>query len=129
VPRPAKHQLFSKAEAGRRIRSLRESRGRTQAELALFLGIPQSNLSDMERGVRGLTVHQAVKLAQALKVSTDDILIGKAGSNGGSERTPPTSLKLLRRLRRIEQLPTARQRVILKLLDALIEQDPGHSAS
>ena len=120
VPRPPKNLEFSKAESGRRIRALREGRGVTQVELARTLGLPQSNVSEMERGVRGLTVHQAVRLARALKVSTDEIL-----RSGNGSRTPKAapSLKLLRRLQKIEQLPEARQRVVLKLIDALIAQE------
>lgn len=120
MPRPPKNVVFSKAEAGRRVRSIRESQGTTQVELARALGIPQSNVSEMERGVRGLTVHQLYKLAKALKVSADEIL---RGSNGSHETKPPTSLKLLRRLQRIEKLPEARQRVVLKFIDALIDQE------
>jgi transcriptional regulator with XRE-family HTH domain len=101
------------------MRVLRERRGLTQAELANTLGITQSNVSDMERGVRGLTVHQVVKLAKALRVSADEILSGPNGSDGGKG---PRSLKLLRRLRRIEQLPEPRQRAVLKVLDALLDQ-------
>ena len=119
LPRPPKHVLFSKQEAGRRVRALRESQGMTQVELARSLGIPQSNVSEMERGVRGLTVHQVVKLAKALKVSTDVILL----DNGKHEHKAATSLKLIRRLQRIERLPEARQRIVLKFVDALIDQE------
>jgi hypothetical protein len=35
-------------------------------------------------------------------------------------------VKLLRRIQRIEQLPEARQRVVLKFIDALIDQESGH---
>jgi transcriptional regulator with XRE-family HTH domain len=115
---------FTKAEAGQRIRSIRDSRGLTQVEMARALGIPQSNVSAMERGTRGLTVHQVVKLAKVLKVSADEILIGR---NGSHETKPPTSLKLLRRLQRIEKLPEARQRVVLKFIDALIDQETGRT--
>lgn len=123
VPKPPKHVEFSKAEAGRRVRALREGRGMTQVELARALGLPQSNVSEIERGVRGLTVHQTVKLARALKVSTDEILLGKNGHPVAAKAAP--SLKVLRRLQGIEQLPEPRQRVVLKLVDALIQQEAG----
>ena len=121
VPRPPKNEEFSKAEAGRRIRALREQRGMTQVELARALKLPQSNVSEMERGARGLTVHQALKLARALRVTTDTILTG----NGSAAGKVAPSLKLLRRLQKIEQLPEARQRVVLKFIDALIDQETG----
>lgn len=124
MPSPPKNVQFTKAEAGRRIRSIRESRGFTQVEMARALGIPQSNVSAMERGTRGLSVHQVVKLAKVLKVSTDAILLG----NGKHEQKPATSLRLIRRLQRIERLPEARQRVVLRFVDALIDQEAAGNA-
>jgi transcriptional regulator with XRE-family HTH domain len=120
VPRPPKNVEFSKAEAGQRIRAIRESLGTTQVEVAKALGIPQSNISEIERGVRGLTVHQAVRLARAFRVTTDQILVGR---NGSTQKRPAASLKLLRRVQRIEKLPEARQRIVLKFIDALIDQE------
>ena len=119
MPRPPKHVVFSREEAGRRSREQREAQGVTQVELAKTLGVTQSNVSEMERGIRGLTVHQVVKLARALKVSTDAIL---SGENGHGEKKSPSSLKVIRRLKRIEQLPEPRQRAVLKVLDALLDQ-------
>ncbi len=120
MPRPPKNEVFTKAEVGRRVRELRASRGLTQAELARKLGMPQPNVSEIERGGRGLTVHQAVRLAKALGVTTDAIL---QGATEGTAARPGTSLKLRRRLQKIEELPEARQRVVLKLLDALLYQE------
>ena len=64
-------------------------------------------------------MHQAVKLAKALKVSTDEILMG---TNGSSQPRAAGSLRLLRRLQRIERLPEAKQRTVLKVFDALLDQ-------
>ena len=120
MPRPPKNVLFSKQEVGRRIRALREQRALTQVELAQVLRVTQSNVSEMERGVRGLTIHQVVKLAKALRTSTDAILVGK---NGSQHADATSDLKLRRRVQRIGKLPPARQRVVLKFLDALIDQE------
>jgi transcriptional regulator with XRE-family HTH domain len=105
---------------GDRLRRLREARDITQVRLAALLGVTQSNVSEMERGIRGVTAHQAVKLAKALRVSIDEILIGR---NDTVEKTPLRSVKLLRRIQRIEKLPEPRQRVVLKFIDALIDQE------
>ena len=61
-PGPPKHVVFSAEEAGQRVRGAR-GQGVT-VELAKALGVTQSNVSEMERGIRGLTVHQVVKLGQ-----------------------------------------------------------------
>jgi len=124
LPRPPKNVSFSKKEAGERIRRMREARDVTQVTLAKTLGVTQSNVSEMERGVRGITTHQVVRLAKALRVSIDQILVG---ANGATEKTPLGTLKLLRRVQKIEKLPDARQRVVLKFIDALIDQESGRT--
>jgi transcriptional regulator with XRE-family HTH domain len=119
VPRPPKNVVATKEEIGRRLRAIRDARGVTQVELAELLGIDQSNVSSIERGVRGLTVHQAVKLAKALKVTTDEILMP---ANGKLEAKSLKSVRLARRVQRIEALPESKQRAVLKVLDALLDQ-------
>lgn len=122
LPHPPKNVVATKDEIGRRLRAIREARGVTQVELAKLLGIDQSNVSSIERGVRGLTIHQAVKLAKALKVTTDDILMP---ANGKHEAKSLKSVRLARRVQRIEALPEAKQRAVLKVLDALLDQQGG----
>jgi len=107
----------SKKELGSRLRALRQSHGISQSQVARLLGVDQSHISNVERGVRGLTIQQVVKLSRALAVPTDEIL-----NNG---RRPPAvrslrSGRMLRRLQRIEELPVAQQQAILKILDGLL---------
>lgn len=119
MPRPPKYELFSKEQAGRRIRVLRKERGLTQTELAKALGIDQSNVSSIERGARGLTVHQALKLARALGVSTDEILAGAAAPSAESR-----DRRFLRRLQKIERLPKRDQQALLRTIDAFLKGSP-----
>jgi transcriptional regulator with XRE-family HTH domain len=115
--RPSKKIVISNKEIGRRVKALRRRKGITQAELAKLLGTIQSNISNIERGARGLTVQQIVRLCKALGVSTDEILIEeKAPKEVRSLR----SAKLLRCLQQIEALPVADQRMALKLLEGLL---------
>lgn len=125
MARLPKKPAFSKKDVGARLRRLREARDVSQVELAKRLGVTQSNVSEMERGIRTVTSHFAVKLSKSLRVSIDEILIG---SNGAAEKTPLSSVKLLRRVQRIEELPEARQRVVLKFIDALIDQEGGRQS-
>src|SRR5512138_2205839 len=83
LPRPPKEEVVSKKQIGERLRALRQARELTQAELAEILGTKHTNVSGVERGVRGLTVQQIVKLARALDVSPDAIL-----GNGGKGTLP-----------------------------------------
>lgn len=120
LARLPKKPAFSKKDVGARLRRVREARDISQVELAKRLGVTQSNVSEMERGIRSVTSDLAVKLARTLRVSVDEILVG---GNHTAEKTPLASVKLLRRVQRIEKLPEARQRVVLKVIDALIDQE------
>jgi transcriptional regulator with XRE-family HTH domain len=111
--------VLSKEDFGGRIRALRMQKGMTQVDLGKKLGMPQSNVSELERGVRGLTVRQLLKLSTILSVSTDEILLGHATSTNGRRAL---SLKVLRRAQRIQELAPAKQRALLELLDAFLDK-------
>jgi len=108
--------VVSKKEIGLRVKLLRQQQGLTQVELAKRLDMTQSNLSAIERGARGVTVHQVVRLALALRASTDEILL--ADKAPVLERRP--SKRLMKRLQRIAELPDRDQRIILQLLDGFV---------
>ena len=57
------------------------------------------------------------ELARALKASTDELL----GLEPVKDGTSPRTARLLKRLRRVEELPPADQRAVLKLVDALVQ--------
>ncbi len=113
---PPKEIVISKQEIGVRLRALREAREMTQAELAQLMGTKNTVVSDIERGTRGLTLHQVARLARALSVSTGDLLddpkMKKAnGSKGGI---------LPSRFERIKTLPRAKQQAINELIDTFL---------
>jgi len=58
-----------------------------------------------------------ISFAQALGVTTDELL----GLKGSKNNVKKPSLKILRRLNKIEQLPLPQQRVLLKTIDTFIE--------
>lgn len=51
-----------------RIRDIRKSRGITQAQLGSRIGLPQSEISRIERGRRTLSVPRLCCIAAALEV-------------------------------------------------------------
>ena len=57
-----------------RIRDLREDSDLTQKQVAEYLNSDQSNYSKVERGVRALSLDEAVKLAHLYKTSVDYLL-------------------------------------------------------
>jgi transcriptional regulator with XRE-family HTH domain len=118
MPKPAKEVVLSKKELGARLRSLRLNRGMTQYEVAQAIGTHFTSISAVERGVRGLTVQQIVKLAMALKVSPDDLLDPRRAAK--PTMTSRRDGRLLRRLERIRELPPPKQRTVLDVLDSLL---------
>ena len=72
---------------GQRLRKRREQLGFSQRALAKRTGIPQSTISDLERGVqRDMTTALVKRFAQALACTTD-YLIGMY-EDEDSEREP-----------------------------------------
>jgi DNA-binding XRE family transcriptional regulator len=63
---------------GQRIRSMRESTGQSQLNLAAAAGISQGYLSQLESDEREPTISIAARLAQALEVSLDELATGVA---------------------------------------------------
>jgi transcriptional regulator with XRE-family HTH domain len=58
------------------LKKLRENAGYTQTEFAKLLGVSLSHLNKIENhGGRNLTVHKAMKAAQILNVSLNEIFL------------------------------------------------------
>jgi transcriptional regulator with XRE-family HTH domain len=103
---------------GQRLARLRKERGWTQVELAERTNIVQTVLSDYERGKLRLNADMIVRFAQALDVTTDDLLQPKSAS--APIRHKP-SLRVLRRLEKIERLPLHQQNTLLKTIDGFLK--------
>lgn len=110
---------LGKETIGQRIARLRKERGYTQIELAGKMGIVQNLISDYERDKLRLHAEMAVRFAQALEVSTDELLgLNSARKNGHNGKL---SLKLLRRVKGIEDLPQSQQKTLLKTIDTFLK--------
>ncbi len=90
----------------------------SQGDLAKLLGIQPTNVSAIERGVRGLSLQQLAKLATALEVPPGAILNGHTakGSRGAS------SDRLPRRFKQIRSLPRTKRRVLYEIIDAFLDK-------
>jgi transcriptional regulator with XRE-family HTH domain len=119
---PAKSKLKSvnseKETLGQRLARIRKERGFTQQQLAERSGLIQVLISDYEHEKLRLTAEMAVRFADILGVSTDELLRGKKKNVVSSRRKP--SLKLLRRMEQIENLPPYRQRALLTTIDGFL---------
>ena len=102
---------------GTHLTALRQAQGLTQDELGAAVGISNRMIAYYERDGAQPPGAILVELAKALRVSTDELL----GVRPVRETLSPKTARLLKRLRRVEELPPADQRAVLKLVDAMLE--------
>ena len=124
MPQKPKYQLktldIDNKKMGERIASIRKIQGLTQSALSQKIGINQSLLSYYETGKLKLSGEMVAHLAVALNVSADKIV--GINSNSDNAETKNIPLRLIRRLRKIEQLPLNQQNTLLKTIDMVINQ-------
>ena len=102
---------------GPRLTALRQSQGMTQTELGKAAGISQRMVAYYELESAQPPGALLADFARALKVSADELL----GLMPPPPRVSPRTARLLKRLQRIEELPPADQRAVLKLVDAMLD--------
>jgi transcriptional regulator with XRE-family HTH domain len=108
---------------GKTLREIREAQGMTQVEIAEELGINQSLISEYEKGSVRLHAPLLAGMAKVLSVSSDEILgLSKTKRSDGLK-----DRRFMRRLRRIELLPSQQQEAVLKLLDGVLESHGANS--
>lgn len=121
MPQKSKLELpplnLGKETLGQRIARFRKEKGYTQVELAKKIGIIQVLISDYERDKLRPNPEMIIRFALALEVSADEILGLKETKN---ERNKP-SLKVLRRMKKIEELPLFQQKVLFRTIDAFLK--------
>lgn len=66
---------------GRRIRGLRRLKRMTQQQLAEYLGLSASQLSNIERGLKKPQPLLLEKIAQTLNVPQDELNVSSPGDN------------------------------------------------
>jgi len=102
---------------GQHLARLRKNKGYTQVELAEKLGVIQVLISDYERDKLRPYHEMVIRFAQALEVSTDELL----GFKAPKDKSNGVSLKILRRVKRIEALPPAQQKILLQTIDTFLK--------
>ena len=75
-------------EIGARIRKHREYMGYTREQFAELLGVSPKFCSDIETGVKGMSLQTLCKIAGLLRLSTDYILFGYETSKEHGEPEP-----------------------------------------
>ncbi|MGN0342978.1 MAG: helix-turn-helix domain-containing protein [Roseburia sp.] len=74
-------------EIGTRIRKQREFVGYTREQLAELLDVTPKFCSDIELGVKGMSIPTLCKISEILRLSTDYILFGKEETSNPSPIT------------------------------------------
>ena len=120
VPSPKRSNAPAET-VGDRIRRLRRAKGLTQADLAQRVGISRRAAVYYEAEGGSPSTDLLARYAQALGVSTD-VLAGLKAPPRAVPTEQPESLRLWRRLKRIETLPVHDRKAILKMIDAMTER-------
>ncbi|MCF0241141.1 MAG: helix-turn-helix transcriptional regulator [Treponema sp.] len=118
MPRPRKEQLPELSlsqNVGENIARIRKSHGLTQIELGNLIGISQYQVSDYEIGRIHLSDEMIVRFCLALKTSADRLLGLKI------DEEEEFSLKFTKRIQKMEKLPEADQKSLLKLIDVFLK--------
>jgi transcriptional regulator with XRE-family HTH domain len=102
---------------GARIAQLRKLNNITQVQLAETLGVAQPTLNAYVLGQRRMPVSALPVLARLLGVSLEE-LIGDTPKPGKRGPTP----KLQQQMERINQLPKAKQKFVIELLEGVLSQ-------
>jgi len=113
-------QQFLKA-LGARIAQLRKDAGLSQQSVADTLGLAQQSYAHYEVGRVRMPVSLVPQIAQLFGVSTDELL-GTRGTDKAGKRGPAPLVQ--RQIERLNRLPKAQQKVVLKMLEGVLSQ-PG----
>jgi len=103
---------------GERIASLRKANNITQVQLAEALGVSQQTIQAYEVGRRRIPVSALPVVARTLTVSLEALF----GEGDRSSRKRGPASRLQQQLEQISQLPKAKQRFVIDMLDTVIHQ-------
>lgn len=101
---------------GRRLAATRKERGVTQAQLGEAVGVSNRVIAYYETESDQPPGALLVDLCKALKISADELL----GIKTPKEPRDPKSARLMNRLKKVAELPPAKQRAVLQHIDGLI---------
>lgn len=106
-------------QMGLRIAQFRKEQNITQVQLADTLGIAQQTLAHYEVGRLRVSVSMLPIMARALSVSIEE-LIGEQPGDAKGKRGPTPRLQ--QQLSQIAQLPKIKQKFVMEMLDAVLQQ-------
>ena len=99
---------------GQRLARIRKEKGYTQVELSRKMDMIQVLVSDYENDKLRPYHEMIARFAKALEVSADELL----GLIADKKNQSQPSLKIQKRMKKIEELPVSQQKFILKAIDS-----------
>ena len=105
---------------GARVAQARKDQGLTQVQLAERLGVAQQTLAHYEVGRVRIAASMLPILAEMLDQSIDEMLMGHPSARTPGRRGPASRLQ--QQLDAISQLPRAKQRFVVEMLDTVLAQ-------
>jgi len=104
---------------GQRLARLRKDKGLTQKELAEKLSVTRSSIAAYERDSHNLNAKLIIKITKVLKISSDEIL----GLKGTINHNGKPSLRFIKRINKIEKLPSSKQKALLTTIDNFLKAE------
>jgi transcriptional regulator with XRE-family HTH domain len=114
-----------KPPQGLRLAELRKDAGLSQYELADYVGVPQANIAFWERSEKPPRSEVLPKMAEALGVSVEDLLIvgaGKAATKKEAKSNGRPAGKVREVFDRVSKLPRRQQEHIVNWVSAYVSQ-------
>jgi transcriptional regulator with XRE-family HTH domain len=104
---------------GQRLAVLRKQQGLSQEALARLLDTTRDNIAYYERKAENPSLDFIERCAQALHVSPEELIAGSAKARS-TKPGPPARWEQLSR--RLATLPRGRQRVVIDMLEGLLDK-------
>jgi transcriptional regulator with XRE-family HTH domain len=112
------------SDFGKRLAKLRKANGLTQQQLGDQVGVSRRVIAYYEAETDYPPAHIIVPLAQALNVSTDELL----GAKGNTAPLDPKLAALWRRLKVLETFSDKDRKAVLQYVDVIAEKNKAQQA-
>lgn len=119
---PHSKPRHSRESFGNRLARLRKLRGLTQRALSRESGVSQRMIAYYETRDATAPGDAVAALARALDVPIDELLGLKPAAPDAPSST--AEMRLWRKFRQLQSLPQSKQRIVLQLVDQLLDSPP-----
>jgi len=103
-------------DMGSRMQTARRELGLTQTEFGKMLNLSQQVVADYEAGHRNIPIYTLARIAEALGRDMNELVKGKTEQR---KRGPAPKVQGL--IERVHQLPKARQRFVVNMLENALQ--------